>query len=193
MSEGENKNENLDDYGIKKAVSEDGKSVTLKADNCERSDIALWVEARISKYGNELTSPASDISVAKTELFDADGLPGNDKRLIPGWPYDIDPEYQIYVRDLQHPWVRRFQLRLQKHGFRIKRAAFEYTPELDENGKIIQSEYGVKLREEDGYLLRAKQDWTKVPEGNAHLPTSMHFLMMQERQVILGRTPYSLA
>ena len=175
VSEGENKNENLDDYGIKKAVSEDGKSVTLKADNCERSDIALWVEARISKYGNELTSPASDISVAKTELFDADGLPGNDKRLIPGWPYDIDPEYQIYVRDLQHPWGEEIPIAITEAWIQDKEGAFEYTPELDENGKIIQSEYGVKLREEDGYHLRAKQDWTKVPEGNATLPYSYAF------------------
>ena len=175
VSEGENKNENLDDYGIKKAVSEDGKSVTLKADNCERSDIALWVEARISKYGNELTSPASDISVAKTELFDADGLPGNDKRLIPGWPYDIDPEYQIYVRDLQHPWGEEIPIAITEAWIQDKEGAFEYTPELDENGKIIQSEYGVKLREEDGYHLRAKQDWTKVPEGNATLTYSYAF------------------
>lgn len=46
---------------------------------------------------------------------------------------------------------------------------------MDENGKIIQSEYGVKLREEDGYHLRAKQDWTKVPEGNATLTYSYAF------------------
>ena len=168
----ENGTENLAAYGINAAVAKDGKSVTLTADNCERSDIALWVEARISKYGNELTSLASDISVAKTELFDADGLPGNDKRLVPGWPYDIDPEYQIYVRDLQHPWGEEIPIAITEAWIQDKEGAFEYTPELDENGKIIQSEYGVKLQKEDGYHLRAKQDWTKAPEGSAILTYS---------------------
>lgn len=172
----ENGTENLAAYGINAAVAKDGKSVTLTADNCERSDIALWVEARISKYGNELTSLASDISVAKTELFDADGLPGNDKRLVPGWPYDIDPEYQIYVRDLQHPWGEEIPIAITEAWIQDKEGAFEYTPELDENGKIIQSEYGVKLQKEDGYHLRAKQDWTKAPEGSAILTYSYAFL-----------------
>lgn len=80
-------------------------------------------------------------------------------------PYDIDPEYQIYVRDLQHPWGEEIPIAITEAWIQDKEGAFEYTPELDENGKIIQSEYGVKLREEDGYHLRAKQDWTKVPEG----------------------------
>ena len=99
--------------------------------------------------------------MAKTELFDADGLPGNDKRLVPGWPYDIDPEYQIYVRDLQHPWGEEIPIAITEAWIQDKEGAFEYTPELDENGKIIQSEYGVKLQKEDGYHLRAKQDWTR--------------------------------
>ena len=173
VSEGEDENrtENLSSYGIDKAVAEDGKSVTLTADNRERSDIALWVEAKISKYGNELTSPASNISVAKTE-FDVDGLPGDDKRLIPGWPYGIDPEYQIYVRDLQHPWGEEIPIAITEAWIQDKEGAFEYTPELDENGKIIQSEYGVKLQKEGGYHLRAKQDWTKAPEGSAILTYS---------------------
>ena len=178
VSEGEDENgtENLSSYGIDKAVSDDGMSVTLKADNCERSDIALWVEARISKYGNKLTSPASDISVEKTELFDADGLPGDDKRLIPGWPYDIDPEYQIYVRDLQHPWGEEIPIAITEAWIQDEEGVFEYTPDVDKDGNIIQSEYGVKLREEDGYHLRAKQDWTKVPEGSATLTYSYAFL-----------------
>ena len=170
--EGESENENLAVYGINAAVAEDGKSVTLTADNRERSDIALWVKAKISKYGNELTSPASDISVEKTELFDADGLPGNDKRLVPGWPYDIDPEYQIYVRDLQHPWGEEIPIAITETWIQDEEGVFEYTPDVDKDGNIIQSEYGVKLREEDGYHLRAKQDWTKVPEGNATLTYS---------------------
>ena len=168
----ENGTENLAAYGINAAVAKDGKSVTLTADNCERSDIALWVEARISKYGNELTSPASDISVAKTELFDVDSLPGDDERLVPGWPYGIDPEYQIYVRDLQHPWGEEIPIAITEAWIQDKEGAFEYTPELDKDGNIIQSEYGVKLREEGGYHLRAKQDWTKVPEGSATLTYS---------------------
>ncbi len=171
----ENGTENLSSYGIDKAVSEDGKSVTLKADNCERSDIALWVEAKISKYGNELTSPASDISVEKTELFDADGLPGDDERLVPGWPYDVDLEYLIYVRDLQHPWGEEIPIAITEAWIQDEEGVFEYTPDVDKDGNIIQSEYGVKLREEDGYHLRAKQDWTKVPEGNATLTYSYAF------------------
>ena len=167
----ENGTENLAAYGINAAVAKDGKSVTLTADNCERSDIALWVEARISKYGNELTSPASNISVAKAE-FDVDGLPGSDERLLPGWSYDIAPEYQIYVQDLQHPWGEEIPIAITEAWIQDKEGAFEYTPELDENGKIIQSEYGVKLQKEVGYHLRAKQDWTKAPEGSAILTYS---------------------
>ena len=169
--EGESENENLAVYGINEAVAEDGRSVTLTAENRERSDIALWVEAKISRYGNELTSPASNISVAKTE-FGVDGLPGDDERLVPGWSYDIDPEYQIYVRDLQHPWGEEIPIAITEAWIQDKEGAFEYTPELDENGKIIQSEYGVKLQKEDGYHLRAKQDWTKAPEGSAILTYS---------------------
>ena len=172
VCEGESENENLTAYGINAAVAEDGKSVTLTADNRERSDIALWVEAKISKYGNELTSPASKISVAKTE-FDVDGLPGGDERLLPGWSYDIDPEYQIYVQDLQHPWGDEIPIKITEAWIRDEEGVFEYTPEEDENGNIIQSEeYGVKLQEEDGYHLRAKQDWTKAPEGSAILTYS---------------------
>ena len=174
--EGESENENLAVYGINEAVAKDGKSVTLTADNRERSDIALWVEAKISKYGNELTSSDSDISVAKTE-FDVDGLPGGDERLLPGWSYNIDPEYQIYVQDLQHPWGEEIPIEITKAWIQDEEGVFEYTPEKDENGNSIRSEaYGVKLREEDGYHLRAKQDWTKVPEGSATLTYSYAFL-----------------
>lgn len=169
--EGESENGDLAVYGINAAVAEDGKSVTLKADNCERSDIALWVEARISKYGNELTRPNCDIPVAKVE-FDVDGLPGDDERLVPGWPYDIDLEYLIYVRDLQHPCGEEIPITITEAWIQDEEGVFEYTPDVDKDGNIIQSEYGVKLREEDGYHLRAKQDWTKVPEGSATLTYS---------------------
>ena len=169
--EGESENGDLAVYGINAAVAEDGKSVTLTAENRERSDIALWVGAKISRYGNELTRPNCDIPVAKVE-FDVDSLPGDDERLVPGWPYGIDPEYQIYVRDLQHPWGEEIPIAITEAWIQDKEGAFEYTPEEDENGKIIQSEYGVKLQKEDGYHLRAKQDWTKVPEGSATLTYS---------------------
>ena len=170
----ENGTENLSSYGIDKAVSEDGKSMTLKADNCERSDIALWVEARISKYGNELTRSGCDIPVAKVE-FDVDGLPGDDERLVPGWSYDINPEYQIYVRDLQHPWGGEIPIVITEAWIQDNDGVFEYEPELDESGNIIQSEYGVKLQEGDGYHLRANRDWTKMPEGKAILTYSYAF------------------
>ena len=172
--EDENGTENLAAYGIKAVVAKDSKSVTLTADNRERRDIALWVEAKISKYGNKLTRPGCDILVAKVE-FDVDGLPGNDERLVPGWPYDIDPEYQIYVQDLQHPWGENIPIIITGAWIQDNDGVFEYEPELDESGNIIQSEYGVKLREVDGYHLRAKQDWTKVPEGNATLTYSYAF------------------
>ena len=185
--DGESENGDLAVYGIHAAVAEDGKSVTLKADNCECSDIALWVEARISKYGNELTRPNCDIPVAKVE-FNVDGLPGDDERLVPGWSYDIDSEYLIYVRDLQHPWGKEIPIVITEAWIQDEEGVFEYTPEEDENGNIIQSEeYGVKLREEAGYHLRAKQDWEKVPEGSATLTYSYAFLNDAEEASYSGQ------
>ena len=172
--EDENGTENLAAYGISAAVAKDSKSVTLTADNRERNDIALWVEAKISKYGNELTRSGCDIPVAKVE-FDVDGLPGDDERLVPGWSYDINPEYQIYVRDLQHPWGGEIPIIITEAWIQDNDGVFEYEPELDESGNIIQSEYGVKLQEGDGYHLRANRDWRKMPEGKAILTYSYAF------------------
>ena len=76
---------------------------------------------------------------------------------------------------LQHPWGEEIPITITEAWIQDEEGAFEYTPDVDKDGNIIQSEYGVKLQEGDGYHLRAKKDWTKVPEGSATLNYSYAF------------------
>ena len=132
-------------------ISKDGASITLTpAEGFYEEGHWLDVEAKILKYGNEITATGTYLDVIPTEL-DIPRYYSEDQVLLPGQSHTLTKEFEVWVRNPKDPWGESVPVHITSVKINDPEELFWYNG--NEDGTVAPDEF-----EEYRFTAKSEED-----------------------------------
>ena len=132
-------------------ISKDGASITLTpAEGFQEEGHWLDVEAKILKYGNEITATGTYLDVIPTEL-DIPRYYSEDQVLLPGQSHTLTKEFEVWVRNPKDPWGESVPVHITSVKINDPEELFWYNG--NEDGTVAPDEF-----EEYRFTAKSEED-----------------------------------